>query len=85
MITYNDIFIEKQRFTINKNFSTNLSYQFILNQNKGEFINDYGNVLAQLLEADPNKDWFAVTGVFMEDLIIKRSGSVKAFLLENEY
>ena len=73
MVTYKDIFVTKQRFTINRNpsISNSQQYQFILNESKGEFIDTEGRVLSQLLEANPNDDWFMVMGLFMEDLVIR--------------
>ncbi len=70
MITYQDIFESKVKFKITNNYIDE-TYQFQPNETKGEFINQDGNVIAQLVEATLENDWFAVAGIFMGEITLK--------------
>jgi hypothetical protein len=69
-MTYQDIFEQKTKFKIINNYIDEI-YQFQPNETNGEFINQDGNVIAQLVEANPNNDWFAVAGIFMGEITLK--------------
>lgn len=69
-MNYQDIFEQKTKFKIANNYIDE-TYQFQENEDKGEFINQDGNTIAQLIEANPNNDWFVVAGIFMGDITTK--------------
>jgi hypothetical protein len=69
-MTYQDIFEQKTKFKITNSFIEE-TYKFQSNENKGEFINQEGNVIAQLLEANPDVGWFTVAGIFMGEITTK--------------
>jgi hypothetical protein len=67
---YKQIFKEKKEFMIRHDAGvTRFRYQE--NQDKGEFIDQDGNVMSQLYEADRSKEWFVVAGMFMGEVILK--------------
>jgi hypothetical protein len=82
MITYQDIFEKKIKFRITDNYIEEI-YQFQSNDDKGEFINQDGNAVAQLVESNPNNDWFAVAGIFMGQITLK-SIQYKQLTTENQ-
>ena len=69
-MNYQDVFEQKVTFKIINNYMDE-TYQYQPNEDKGEFINQEGNVIAQLVQATPNSDWFTVAGVFMGDITLK--------------
>ena len=67
---YKQIFKEKVEFLVRHDASvTRFHYQE--NDDKGEFIDQDGNVVSQLYEADRSKEWFVVAGMFMGEVILK--------------
>ena len=69
MVNYDYIFTENQKFRIVNSYIDEI-YQFQPNETKGEFINEKGQVVAQLVEASPDSDWFSVAGIFMGQINI---------------
>jgi hypothetical protein len=70
MITYQDVFEKRIKFKVTNNYIEE-TYQFQPNETNGEFINQDGSIVAQLVEANPNTDWFAVAGIFMGQITLK--------------
>jgi hypothetical protein len=70
MLTYSSIFKDKSPFFVRHDTSAT-KYTFQLNDDKGEFIDQDGNVIAQLYDADLNKPYFVVAGMFMGEIIFK--------------
>ena len=81
-MTYQDIFEQKIKFRVTNSYVDEI-YQYQANEDKGEFINQEGNVVAQLVEANPNNDWFAVAGIFMGQITLK-SIQYKYLTTENQ-
>lgn len=69
-MTYKDIFTDKKPFLI-KHDKGVTHFQYQKNDDKGEFIDQNGNVQAQVYEIDQNKEWFVVAGMFMGEIILK--------------
>lgn len=67
---YKQVFEEKQEFVIRHDMGVVL-FRYQENDDKGEFIDQDGNVQAQLYEADKDKEWFVVAGMFMGEIILK--------------
>ena len=67
---YKQIFVEKIEFLI-KHDSGVTRFRYQENDDKGEFIDQDGNVRSQLYEADRSKEWFVVAGMFMGEVILK--------------
>jgi hypothetical protein len=63
-MNYKDIFDRKAKFKIIHSYVEGV-YQFQSNDDKGEFINENNQVIAQLIDASPEKDYFVVGGIFM--------------------
>ena len=69
-MNYQEIFEQKQEFLIRHDKGVNvLRYQE--NEDKGEFVDQDGNVHSQLYERDTSKEWFVVAGMFMGEVILK--------------
>ena len=69
-MTYRNVFEEKEEFLIRHDVGvTRFLYQEI--DDKGEFIDQDGNIQAQLYEANRSKEWFVVAGMFMGEVILK--------------
>ena len=67
---YTGVFEEKNEFVIRHDASvTRFRYQE--NDDKGEFIDQDGNVMSQLYEADRSKEYFVVAAMFMGEIILK--------------
>ena len=67
---YKTIFEEKIEFCIRHDVGvTRFRYQE--NQDKGEFVDQDGNVMSQLYEADKSKEYFVVAGMFMGEIVLK--------------
>jgi hypothetical protein len=69
-MNYQEIFEQKQEFLI-KHDKAVVRFHYQENQDKGEFVDQDGNVQAQLYEADKSKEWFVVAGMFMGEIILK--------------
>jgi len=82
MINYEYIFKSKEKFRVIDNYVDEL-YQFQSNDDKGEFINEQGQVIAQLIEADPDKEWFTIAGILMGQ-IATRSILYRNIMSENQ-
>jgi hypothetical protein len=70
MVNFKNIFEDKQKFKMVDSFIQE-EYQYQSNEDKGEFINQEGQVVAQLIDANPNNEWFAVAGIFMGQITLK--------------
>tara|TARA_R110000796_G_scaffold232786_1_gene351214 strand:+ start:3624 stop:3938 length:315 start_codon:yes stop_codon:yes gene_type:complete len=69
-MNYQEIFEQKKEFLIRHDTGvTRFCYQE--NQDKGEFVDQDNNVIAQLYEVDKSKEWFVVAGMFMGEVILK--------------
>jgi hypothetical protein len=65
-----EIFEKKEEFCIRHDAGvTRFRYQE--NDDKGEFIDQDGNVMSQLYEVDKSKEWFVVAAMFMGEIILK--------------
>jgi hypothetical protein len=67
---YKNVFEEKREFLIRHDMGV-VRFRYQENEDKGEFIDQDGNVQAQLYEADKSKEWFVVAGMFMGEIILK--------------
>ena len=67
---YFDIFEQKQEFLIRHDAGV-VRFRYQKNNDKGEFVDQDGNVQAQLYEADRSKEWFVVAGMFMGEIVLK--------------
>ena len=67
---YKDIFEEKKEFVIRHDMGV-VRFRYQENDDKGEFVDQDGNVQAQLYEADKTKEWFVVAGMFMGEIVLK--------------
>jgi hypothetical protein len=67
---YKQVFEEKQEFVIRHDMGV-VRFRYQENNDKGEFIDQNGNVQAQLYEADKTKEWFVVAGMFMGEIVLK--------------
>ena len=65
---YKYIFKEKEKFNI---LGTLGSYQFRENEENGEIIDDNEKVLAQVYDANPDRSYFVVAGMFLGEMILK--------------
>ena len=70
MIKYNSIFEEKEEFMVRHDAGV-VRFHYRENDDKGEFTDQDGNVMAQLYEADRSKEWFVVAGMFMGEIVLK--------------
>jgi len=69
-MNYKEVFEKKEEFVVRYDTSaTRFRYQE--NQDKGEFIDQNGNIQAQLYEADRSKSWFIVAAMFMGEIVLK--------------
>lgn len=69
-MNYEEIFKQKKEFFIRHDKGA-VKFQYQENEDKGEFIDQDGNVQAQLYENDTSKEWFVVAGMFMGEVILK--------------
>lgn len=67
---YKQVFEEKKEFVIRHNPGV-VRFRYQENEDKGEFIDQDGNVQSQLYEADRTKEWFVVAGMFMGEIVLK--------------
>tara|TARA_R110000796_G_scaffold195390_1_gene311952 strand:+ start:195 stop:491 length:297 start_codon:yes stop_codon:yes gene_type:complete len=67
---HKQIFKEKAEFMV-KHDSGITRFRYQENDDKGEFIDQDGNVMSQLYEADRSKEWFVVAGMFMGEIVLK--------------
>ena len=67
---YKQVFENKDEFVI-RHSSGVTRFRYQENEDKGEFIDNQGNVVSQLYEANPDKEWFVVAGMFMGEIILK--------------
>ena len=67
---YTQIFELKKSFKIKENRLDEI-YQYRFNNDKGEFINQEGQVVAQLLGSDIRSDWFSISGIFMGYIFLR--------------
>ena len=67
---YKNVFENKEEFVIRHDMGV-VRFRYQENDDKGEFIDQDGNVQAQLYEADRNKEWFVVAGMFMGEIVLK--------------
>jgi hypothetical protein len=67
---YKQVFEEKKEFLI-KHDTGVVRFRYQENDDKGEFVDQDGNVQSQLYEADRSKEWFVVAGMFMGEIILK--------------
>ena len=67
---YKQVFEEKKEFVIRHDMGV-VRFRYQENDDKGEFIDQDGNVQAQLYEADKTKEWFVVAGMFMGEIVLK--------------
>ena len=67
---YNQVFKEKQEFVIRHDAGI-VRFRYQENDDKGEFVDQDGNVQSQLYEADKNKEYFVVAAMFMGEIILK--------------
>lgn len=65
---YKHIFKEKEKFNI---LGTVGAYQFKENKENGEIVDENGNTLAQIYDANPNRSYFVVAGMFLGEMIFK--------------
>ena len=64
-----EIFEKKLPFTLKYSIESIYTYQE--NQDKGEFLDHSGNVVAQLYEANPDANHFVIAGMFMGEVIYR--------------
>ena len=69
-MNYKGVFKNKEEFVIRHDMGE-VRFRYQENDDKGEFIDQEGNVMAQLYEADRTKEWFVVAGMFMGEIILK--------------
>lgn len=69
-MNYKRIIKNKEEFMIRHDTGV-VRFRYQENENKGEFIDQDGNVMAQLYEADRSKEYFVVAGMFMGEIILK--------------
>jgi hypothetical protein len=69
MIDYNYIFKDQKEFRVINSY-VNEAYKFQPNETQGEFVNQNGQVVGQLIEANPDSDWFSVAGIFMGQITL---------------
>jgi hypothetical protein len=69
-MNYSRIFEEKIEFCIRHDAGV-VRFRYQENDDKGEFIDQDGNVMSQLYEADRSKEWFVVAGMFMGEIVLK--------------
>tara|TARA_R110000822_G_scaffold201721_1_gene338927 strand:+ start:248 stop:550 length:303 start_codon:yes stop_codon:yes gene_type:complete len=81
-MVYKQIFKEKQEFGLFHNQMADY-YTFRENQDKGEFVNREGNVVAQLYEANTKNSYFIIAGMFMGDLITIPIPYQRTFRIKN--
>jgi hypothetical protein len=67
---YLQVFEEKKEFMIRHDMGV-VRFRYQENDDKGEFIDQDGNVQAQLYEADRTKEWFVAAGMFMGEIVLK--------------
>ena len=67
---YFEVFEKKQEFCIRHDAGV-VRFRYQENDDKGEFIDQDGNVMAQLYEADRSKEYFVVAGMFMGEIVLK--------------
>ena len=67
---YKQVFEEKKEFVIRHDMGV-VRFRYQENDDKGEFIDQDGNVQAQLYEADRTKEWFVAAGMFMGEIVLK--------------
>jgi hypothetical protein len=67
---YKNVFERKEEFVIRHDMGV-VRFRYQENDDKGEFIDQDGNVQAQLYEADKTKEWFVVAGMFMGEIVLK--------------
>jgi len=67
---YKQVFEEKQEFVIRHDMGV-VCFRYQENDDKGEFVDQDGNIQAQLYEADKTKVWFVVAGMFMGEVVLK--------------
>ena len=67
---YKQVFEEKEEFVIRHDMGV-VRFRYQENDDKGEFVDQDGNVQAQLYEADKTKEWFVVAGMFMGEIVLK--------------
>jgi hypothetical protein len=67
---YTQIFELHKSFKIKEN-RLDETYQYRPNKDKGEFINEEGQVVAQLLGTDIRSDWFSISGIFMGHIFLR--------------
>jgi hypothetical protein len=67
---YKQIFEEKKEFLIRHDAGV-VRFRYQENDDKGEFVDQDGNIQSQLYEADRSKEWFVVAGMFMGEIILK--------------
>ena len=70
MIKYKQIFEEKIEFMIRHDMGV-VRFRYQENDDLGEFVDQDGNIMAQLYEADKAKEWFVVAGMFMGEIVLK--------------
>ena len=70
MVNYKRIFEEKMEFLIRHDAGV-VRFRYQENDDKGEFVDQDGNVQAQLYEEDKNKEWFVVAAMFMGEIVLK--------------
>jgi hypothetical protein len=68
-MNYSNIFEQKKSFAIKYSMGGTYTYQD--NDENGELINQDSNVVAQIFEKNPNKNYFVVAGMFMGDIVFK--------------
>tara|TARA_B110000285_G_C14732128_1_gene426926 strand:- start:301 stop:582 length:282 start_codon:yes stop_codon:yes gene_type:complete len=69
-MNYIRIIKEKEEFVIRHDKGV-VRFHYQENDDKGEFIDQDGNLQAQLYEADTSKEWFVVAGMFMGEIVLK--------------
>tara|TARA_R110000803_G_scaffold210771_1_gene283647 strand:- start:1235 stop:1513 length:279 start_codon:yes stop_codon:yes gene_type:complete len=67
---YFEVFENKEEFMVRHDPGV-VRFHYQENHDKGEFIDQDGNVMAQLYEADKSKEWFVVAGMFMGEMVLK--------------
>jgi hypothetical protein len=70
MIKYKQIFEEKIEFMIRHDMGV-VRFRYQENDDLGEFVDQDGNIMAQLYEADKAKEWFVVSVMFMGEIVLK--------------
>lgn len=69
-MNYQEIFEQKQEFMIRFDKGV-VRFRYQENDDKGEFIDQDGNVQSQVYEIDKSKEYFVVAGMFMGEIVLK--------------